>query len=166
MISSVSERQFNGQEHDVSVDAASGRVTKSTRFSDNFGYGHAFHDDTPGATPSEYLDRLLTHNRIFDDDVRLEGVVRTTKGPSVVTSQPFIRSRDATPAEIEAYMERKGFVKLGTGAFYHAGEGLIVHDMHPRNVKTDQSGRVHPIDPIIQRVESDFVSEIKSLLAS
>jgi hypothetical protein len=83
-----------------------------------------------------------------------------------VTSQPFIRGRDSTPVEIDSYMQSKGFEKLGEGAFYHAGEGLLVHDMHPRNVKTDLSGRVHPIDPIIQRVEPAFVPEIKSILAT
>jgi len=130
------------------------------------GFGFAYHNDSPGATPSEYLDRLRTHNRIFDDDVRLIGVIRTARGPSIVTSQPLIVGRDATPGEIDAYMQSRGFEKLGEGAFYHAGEGLLVHDLHPRNVKTDQSGLVHPIDPIIQRVEPDFVSEIKSLLTT
>ena len=155
-----------GGEHDVRFDADSNRYIKSTRPDLHQGYGHAFHDEAPGAAPSEYLDRLHTANRIFADDIRLVGVLRTPKGPSIVTSQPAITGRDSTPAEIDAYMRRKGFEKLGEGAFYHAGEGLLVHDMHTRNVKTDQSGRVHPIDPIIQRIEPAFVAEIKSLLAT
>jgi hypothetical protein len=164
VISSVPERQFYGREHDVSFDPASGRVTKSTSFGDNFGYGHAFHDDTPGATPSEYLDRAHTGNRIFNDDVRLEGIVQTPKGPSIVTSQPFIRGRDSTPDEIDSYMRGKGFTRLGLGAYHHEGEGLLVHDMHPRNVKTDRDGIVHPIDPIIQRITPGMFEKLRTIL--
>ena len=164
VIPSVPERHLGGREHNVSFDPATGRVTKSTLFTDNFGYGHAFHDDTPGATPSEYLDRTQIANRIFNDDVRLEAITQTPKGPSIVTSQPFIRGRDSTTDEIDSYMRGKGFTRLGLGAYYHEGEGILAHDMHPRNVKTDLQGNIHPIDPIIQRVKPAMVEELKNIL--
>jgi hypothetical protein len=164
VIPGVPERHTGGREHDVSFDPASGRVIKSTRLGHQLGYGHAFHDDTPGATPGEYLDRVHNANKLFGDDIRLEGVVPTAKGPSIVTSQPFIRGRDATPQEIDSYMRDKGFEKLGEGAYHHAGQGLLIHDLHSRNVKTDQAGIVHPIDPIIQRVYPHFVAKVKPLL--
>jgi Serine/Threonine/Tyrosine Kinase found in polyvalent proteins len=164
LIPRIAQPDARGGEHDVRFDAASNRYIKSTRLDLHQGYGHAFHDEAPGAAPSEYLDRLRTANRIFADDIRLLGIVRTPKGPSIVTSQPLIVGRDSTPAEIDDYMDAKGFEKLGEGAYHLAEQGLLVHDMHPRNVKTDRAGIVHPIDPIIQRVTPAMLDKVRPLL--
>jgi len=145
-----------GYEHEVSFNEKSQRVIKSTKPEAWAGAGIAMGAPNNAATPSEYLDRLATHNRIFNDDVRLEGVRKTMAGPSIVTSQPFIRGRDAAPEEIDKYMAGKGFEKLARGAYTHEGEGIWVHDLHERNVKVDEAGNIHPIDPVIQRITPDF----------
>jgi hypothetical protein len=103
------------------------------------------------------LDRLQTHNRIFSDDVQLEWIAPVPQGLSIVTSQPFIEGRDATQDEIESFMARKGFKKVGQGAYYGTGENLLIHDLMPRNVKVDPLGRIHPIDAAITRVTLEFV---------
>ena len=139
------------------MDPDRGRVLKATRSQANFGFGIAYGSQTPGATPSEYLDRLSIHNRIFNDRVRLEAIVPTGPGMlSIVTSQPFVKGRDAEQDEIDAVMHSKGFERLGEGMYYHVGEGLLVHDLLPKNVKVSESGYVHAIDPVIQRITPDF----------
>jgi hypothetical protein len=145
-----------GGEHCVTFNPVRQRVLKSTRPDLNHGFGITEGRD-PSATPSEYLDRLLTQNRIFSDDVQLEWIALVAQGISIVTSQPFIEGRDATQDEIESFMARKGFKKVGQGAFYHTGEDLLIHDLMSRNVKVDPLGRIHPIDAAITRVAPEFV---------
>jgi hypothetical protein len=129
---------------------------KATRPECNHGFGITIGHD-PSATPSEYLDRLQIANRIFNDNIRLERVVETPKGLSIVTSQPFIEGRDATRSEIDSFMWSKGFKKVGEGTYHHTGEGLLVHDLVSRNVEVDSAGRIHPIDPAITRVPPEFI---------
>ena len=75
---------------------------------------------------------------------------------SIVTSQPFVNGRDAEQSEIDAMMLEMNFERIGEGMYYHAGEGLLVHDLVPKNVKVVADGCVLPIDPVIQRITPDF----------
>jgi hypothetical protein len=69
---------FRGSEHTVQIpgdtEKANARVIKATRPDANQGYGISYGSYSQGASPSEYLDRLSTQNRIFDDDMRLERI--------------------------------------------------------------------------------------------
>jgi hypothetical protein len=126
------------------------------------GYGIAYGSFCQGATPSEYLDRLAIHNRIFGDDVRLERIVPVGGRLSIITSQPAIKGRDARQEEIDAMMAEKGFERIGLGTYYHSGEGLLVHDLVPKNAKvSEQDGVVQPIDPVIQRVTPEFAEFLR-----
>jgi hypothetical protein len=62
------------------------------------------------ATPFEYLSRLVLFNRTFGDDIQLEGIICDPGRVAIVTSQPVIRGRAATPAELKGAMENWGFV--------------------------------------------------------
>ena len=151
-----------GGEHIVHFDERSGRYFKATRPEAQRGYGIAFGSHSQGATPGEYLDRLIIHNRIFGDDVRLERVVSIGDKLSIVTSQPTIKGRDATQTEIDGMMAQKGFEKIGVGAYYHSDENILIHDLVPKNVKVSgHDGMVHPIDPVIQRVTPEFADFMK-----
>jgi hypothetical protein len=151
-----------GGEHVVRYDERSGRFFKATRPETQMGYGIAYGSFCQGATPSEYLDRLVIHNRIFGDDVRLERIVPVGGKLSIITSQPAIKGRDAVQAEIDGLMTDKGFERIGLGTYYHAGEGLLVHDLLPKNVKVGkQDGMVQPIDPVIQRVTPEFAEFLR-----
>jgi hypothetical protein len=112
---------------------------------------------TKSATPGEYLDRLTLQNKVFGDDIRIERIVDSAGRLSIVTAQPSIKGRDATEPEIDHYVAMKGYVKIAPGAFHDENEVLLVHDMHGRNVKVDTNNIIHPIDPVIQRVQPDFV---------
>jgi hypothetical protein len=156
-----------GGEHIVQIpgdtEKANTRAIKATRPDANQGYGIAYGSHSQGATPSEYLDRLSTHNHIFNDDVKLECIVPVGNKLSIVTSQPFIEGRDATSAEIDDYMVKKGFEKIGHGTYYHPGEQLLVHDLVSKNAKVSEiTGRVRPIDPVIQRVTPEFAHDLKA----
>ena len=155
-----------GGEHTVQIpheDDKPQRVVKATRPDAQKGYGVALGSNSTGASPGEYLDRLATHNRVFDDDVRLERIVPKGGKLSIVTSQPMIKGRDATEPEIDNLMTSKGFEKIGVGTYHHAGEGLLVHDLVPKNAKVSSStGKVHVIDPVIQRVTPAFAADLKA----
>ncbi|MEP6673086.1 MAG: DUF935 family protein [Chthoniobacter sp.] len=150
-----------GGEHTVELVPHRGIVVKGTRPDAHHGYGIAYGSFSQGATPFEYLDRLHIHNRVFDDRVKLERIVRHGHKLSIVTSQPFVKGVPTVPTEIDGYMATKGFERLGVGMYYHADEGLLVHDMVERNVIKDAHGIIHPIDPAIQRVSPDFVHFLK-----
>jgi hypothetical protein len=156
------KEHVRGSEHIVELDPDRGRVLKATRPESHFGFGIAYGSQTPGATPGEYLDRLAIHNRIFNDQIKLERIVPVGPGElSIVTSQPFIRGRDAKQVEIDNMMRGKGFERIGLGAFYHPGDGLLIHDLVPKNVKVSDAGYIHAIDPVIQRITPGFADYLK-----
>ena len=154
----VPENKFDGGEHCVDFDAKSQRFVKATRSDVGFGYGTYLSNSGQQATPWEYLDRIALHNRIFHDDIRVEGVVSQSGGRfSIVTSQRRIDGDPASEEEIDQTMCSKGFEPLGDGIYYNGGEGLLIHDMHPRNAVFSQ-GRTIPIDTSIQRVTPEFAA--------
>lgn len=104
-------------------------------------------------------------NRIFHDDVKLERIVPVSSGKlSIVTSQPYIKGRDATQPEIDAIILSIGFEIIGVGAYYKADEGIVAYDLLPKNAKVDAYGFVQPIDPVIQRVTPEFVDFLREYL--
>lgn len=158
------QEHTRGSEHivDFSKVEKTGRVFKATRPDSHKGYGIALGSYSQGATPSEYLDRVALHNRIFNDDVRLEHVVPVGSKLSIVTSQPMIEGREPSQDELDSMMHSKGFEHIGKGMYHHAGEGLLVHDLVSKNARVSSAGIIHPIDPVIQRVKPDFADFLKS----
>jgi hypothetical protein len=146
----------------VRFDARRNRAIKATRTEEKLGYGLAHGSCVLGATPGEYLDRLVVHNRIFNDDVRLERVVPVGDKLSIITSQPWIKGPDAPSPKIDAMMEMKGFEKIDEGRYYHSGEGLLIHDLKPKNAKLNARGEVRAIDPVIQRVTPSFADFMRT----
>lgn len=156
-----------GGEHNVHFDEKTQRYQKSTYWNPEVGngYGYAAGSYVKGSTPAEYLDRLETHNKLFNDDVRVERIVPVNVGAggprySIVTSQPAIKGTPAPVADIDSMMAGKGFKKIGAYAYHSASRGLLVYDMAPKNVLKTANGRINPIDPIIQRVKPDFVKDL------
>jgi hypothetical protein len=150
-----------GGEHTVVFDEATQRIWRATRPETMLGYGLAHGSWVRGATPGEYLDRWALHNHLFADDVRLEYVAACAGRVKVVTSQPFIRGRDARPEATHAFMEARGFARIGPGAFYHEGFGLLADDLFARNVKVSGRGVVLPIDPVLQRITPEFAGFLR-----
>jgi hypothetical protein len=97
--------------------------------------------------------RLRIQNRLFVDDIRLEGIREVKKyNYQVVTSQPDMTGRSATYAEIRATMLNMGFQELpfvGIGyreALAFQRKGIQVWDAHPGNVFMSSTGWAWPID--------------------
>jgi len=114
-----------------------------------------------GATPSEYLDRQALHNRIFEDDIRLEYVLENRGFPVIVISQPGVKGGSPTQAAIDAMMLAKDFEVIAPGAYYDCEEGLLIFDLFPRNAILTEDGDVFPIDPVIQRIDADFAEFLR-----
>jgi hypothetical protein len=148
-----------GQEHTVSFSADQ-RVIKATRPEKFHGFGFTLGEDV-GATPSEYLDRLNNHNRIFGDDIQMEYVALTTDGAlSIVTSQPFIKGREGTQIEIDQYMAAKKFQKIKNATYYNSSSNLAIHDLWPKNTRVDSNGILHPIDSNICRIKLEMIQRL------
>lgn len=115
------------------------------------------------ATPREYLERLALFNDVFGDDLQLEGVIVDVEPPCVVTSQPVIRGRETTAAEIADFLTQIEFrpvpgVVAGrhdSVSFYRSDDRVAVFDAHGENFLTDR-GHVAPIDAFILRVDDDL----------
>lgn len=53
-------------------------------------------------------------------------------------------------------MLAKGYEKLTDGAYYDEPAGLLIFDLFPRNAIQTADGHIYPIDPVIQRITSEF----------
>ena len=110
------------------------------------------------ATPVEYFQRMALYNRVFDDDMKFEGVVflGTQKFPCIVVSQPFVVARSKTlpypimDEDIAEYMQRLGFTKnvRAEVAWKRESDGVECYDCHSKNFIMTKKGVV-PIDIIL-----------------
>jgi hypothetical protein len=151
-----------GGEHLVFYRQSNRRYYKATLAERQKGYGIALGSYSRGATPSEYLDRQALHNRIFDDDIRLEYVLENKGFPIIVVSQPGVKGSAAPQAAIDQMMTSMGYEILAPGAFYDAKAGLLIFDLLPRNAILTEDGRVFPIDPVIQRIDVEFAGFLRA----
>ena len=114
------------------------------------------------ATPLEYLERLVLFNDVFGDDIRLVGVIAEPE-PAIVTTQPVIRGRHASPAEIASCMAALGFAPVDdvvldrrdSTSFFGAADGVAVFDAHGENVLAGEMG-IAPIDLFVIRAGEDL----------
>ena len=140
----------SGSEHTVWFDNATKRVIKLTH-PDLAGDGSVGQSDLIG-----YLKSLDLQNQLFQDDIRLEGIVSLDgQFPQVVISQPFVKGREATAAEISMFMEQRGF-RSKDGA-WHNGT-VTVSDAVRHNVMAadtrDGSVTVVPFDLQVSELSS------------
>ena len=61
-----------------------------------------------------------------------------------------------TQSALNELMLQKGYERLAEGAYYDEKAGLLIFDLFPRNAIQAADGHVYPIDPVIQRVTSEF----------
>ena len=114
------------------------------------------------ATPLEYLERLVLFNEVFGDDIHVAGVIAEPE-PAIVTTQPVIRGRDASPAEIVSCMAALGFAPLDdvvvgrrdSASFFRAADSVAVFDAHGENVIAAKTG-IAPIDLFVIRAGEDL----------
>ncbi len=131
-----------GNEHDVFFDEATQRVIKITLSATGYGaQGDAL----------SYLKNLDRSNRFFADAIRFEGLVAVTPTfDAIVSSQPFIRGRKATEAEIEGYFSELGYRLTSAHCFEQSdpsGRRWAIADARPDNIIYESNSElVLPID--------------------
>ena len=163
-----------GAEHEVFIEPKEHRVYKLTRrFGLTIGTSFRMGKCTQkylgvpfvrDATPLEYLERLALVNEVFADDVRLEGVI-TGEREAIITSQPVVRGRSATPDEISQWMALLGFSvvenviagRRDSASFFRASDGVAAFDAHGENVLTNGE-QVAPIDLLTVRASVDLAA--------
>ena len=157
----IPEVDGSGGEHLVWFEHKSQRFFKATSKSQR-GYGIALGSHCRGATPAEYLDRILLQNELMQDDIRLEQVVLRDRVPVIITSQRWIKGAPTPPQYIDTAMKEQGYEKLTEGTFYLPARELLAFDVFPRNALSEPGGEIAVFDPVIQRVTADFVDFIRA----
>ncbi|MEI8342929.1 MAG: hypothetical protein WCH43_15510, partial [Verrucomicrobiota bacterium] len=150
------EKLVAGLEHFVFRDDDSSRVIKITK---PFNYGAHGRSET-------YLKNLEYNNRLFGDDIRLEGVLNVGEGrhafAAIVISQPFIDGTEPTLEEIAAWMDSQGFDVKGGNVFVSRNQRIEVMDAHTGNLIKTAGGELVPIDLLIDVSADVFNSDPSS----
>lgn len=167
-----------GEEHRVATPGDLSRYWKATH-PGRCGFTVVCGDETGGqpelthALPLEYLERLQLQNRLFNDDIRLEGIASELGKLVVVTSQETIIGSAVTDAEMSAFMAKLWFAPLrglslgrpGALAFYRDLDEVAAFDAHPGNFVKDGNGVVLPIDLILLRADAGLQKALAAHLA-
>jgi hypothetical protein len=149
-------------EHQVFYRASDNRAVKCT-YPGTFGVTPDPKGAQRAATPLFYLHRLQLMNRVFQSDLRLEGVLlgtslligATGEQPSIVVSQPWIRPADPdlphpSDAEVAEFMQSLGFCVLSRSYYgwRRREDGITILDARPDNFIRSPKGVV-PIDLVV-----------------
>ena len=93
-----------------------------------------------------YLANMEAVNRLFGDDIRFHGVLKTASGPSLVTSQPYIAGTVPTPEEVATWFEANGYHSTGHNRWKNPATGTEIADAHIGNLIKSDEGELIPID--------------------
>lgn len=124
-----------GLEHQVFFRKRTGRVFKITKPPH---FGHTWY-------LKDYVRNVIWCNAVFEDDMRLEGVIERSDGVSLVISQPYIHGRSPTEPELEEWFGMQSCVRLGKNRWQFP-DGLVVSDAHTGNLILMKDGSMIPID--------------------
>jgi DNA ligase (NAD+) len=93
-----------------------------------------------------YLANLAAANQLFGDDIQLHGVLLTTQGPALVTSQPFVDGTVPTLEEVTSWFESNGYRSTGHNRWKNDKSGTEIADAHVGNLIKTADGELIPID--------------------
>lgn len=157
-----------GQEQQVVVNPDGRTVTKRKTL-------------LPNETWLDYLNRISIHNKLspstaYEFAGMTEGKWKDgSQQVMALVQQPYIEGKGALPHEIESHMYRLGFEKLPNKKFSFYGDkvpaalqewldpnsGVVVSDLHAGNVFKLSNGAVALVDPIIEVLHGDRLTEAK-----
>lgn len=160
-------------EHEVRYRPSDNRAVKKT-WPGMFGFVPKLIDGAwkpAPATPLEYLRRQKLQNVIFNDDVRVEGLMTSDQpsmligqpsgGLSIVISQPWMKGLDdkaphPSEKQIAAYLQSRGFSLLFSSflGWRNATTGVVVLDAKPDNFILTERG-ILPIDLLLTHTQPD-----------
>ena len=124
-----------GLEHQVFFMKRGGRVFKITKPPH---FGHTWY-------LKDYVQNLIWCNQVFGDDMRLEGVISTPEGVSLVISQPYIIGRSPTEDELDEWFKLQGAIRVNKHRWRYPN-GMVVADAHIGNLIYRHDGSLVPID--------------------
>ena len=145
----------SGQEHDVYRDAVSNRVIKVTK------------EGAYGAKGlGNYVNNIRRSNAQLGDDIQIVGVVENKNSgwPHLIISQPFIKGRSATTAEIQHYMGTHGFYRVSDVTYYNPSTGEAISDAREANVMQGVDGLTHPFDVQFFRPNDKLVEMFDNII--
>lgn len=159
-----------GKEHDLFPEVEEGRRIFKVTKGGGFGW-HPICERLVGrssdefqlrlGTPLQYFRRLLLVNELFPALNQLDGFVHVQNRFEIVASQPFLKGRNATLAEIARYLERQGFAHVCNSAWFRAADNLAIFDAGEPNILVSE-GHMVPIDIIPLRVSGHFLHRLVS----
>ena len=93
-----------------------------------------------------YLKNIVASNRLFGDDIRFHGILKTDKGPAFVISQPYVHGSQPDPGEVSAWFESNGYESTGHNRWKNPQTGIEIADAHVGNLIKTEDGELIPID--------------------
>ncbi len=105
----------------------------------------------------EYFERLIMHNWLFPDTLYwFEGFMLVSEDPDdepqlrpVVTQKALLAVRGANRDEVEAEMNRMGFLRRYEDNYVNPDQTIFIEDLHDQNVLMDSTGDLLIFDPVI-----------------
>lgn len=157
-----------GNEHQVWFQADSSTYLKAT-WPDHFGM-LVIHrsDEEPAASPIDYLERWMWHNRLFGDTVEFIGALKTEQGLRLIIRQPAIEGTPATEEEIDTFFTSTGWLRFTIGsniAYFDPAQQIVISDTHRGNIIATDGGLLLPIDLRVQFIEGARLDTVTQLTA-
>ncbi|MCA1963796.1 MAG: hypothetical protein LDL31_07620 [Prosthecobacter sp.] len=98
------------------------------------------------ATPAQYLERMVLLNEVFQDGIRLEGIMEGDQ-PSLIISQPKVAGTLPEQPAITAFLrDVLKFERVDTLIWYRPADGLVIGDTKRSNFIQTPDGYILPID--------------------
>lgn len=155
-----------GNEHQVWFQPASATYLKAT-WPDHFGMQVVHRsNEEPAASPIDYLERWMWHNRLFGDTVEFIGALDTAQGLRLIIRQPAIEGEPATEEEIDTFFSSTGwrrFVIDDNIAYFDAEQKIVISDTHRGNIIATEDGLLLPIDLRVQPVDGALLDTVMKL---
>jgi hypothetical protein len=157
-----------GNEHQVWFQPESATYLKAT-WPDHFGMRviHRLNEE-PAASPIDYLERWMWHNRLFGDTVEFVGALDSCPGLRLIIRQPAIEGEPATEEEIDHFFTSTGWKRFDVEkevAYFDPDLEVVISDTHRGNIIATDDGLLLPIDLRVQPLDGSLLDTVKKLTA-
>jgi hypothetical protein len=124
--------------------------------------------EEPAASPIDYLERWMWHNRLFGDTVEFIGALDSSSGLRLIIQQPAIEGEPATEEEIDQFFTSTGWERFDIEeevAYFDPVLQVVISDTHRGNIIATDDGLLLPIDLRVQPLEGSLLDTVKKLTA-
>ena len=157
-----------GNEHQVWFQPETSTYLKAT-WPDHFGMKVLHrHDEEPSASPIDYLERWMWHNKLFGDSVDFVGALESDQGLRLIIRQPAIEGLPASEEEIDTFFISTGWQRFTISsdiAYFDPLQQVVISDTHRGNIIATDGGLLLPIDLRVQPVNGALLETVAQLIA-